>query len=386
VTGAGIERAVLVTNRSASHSNHQMLEGLALGLRERGLPTDLILTEPDGRGIEAFLRLARGLDPGARARTLLVDLNGRVRLKEAAGFAKFSFVTDHPAVMLEPLADAPPDAVIGCVDRSHLSFCEAIGLPQRTIFFPHGGPTPDAAPLPLAERDIPLLFVGHLAALPRPEDLTRGLEGSSSLVRALIQAAANEAVAGACPFEALRGACRDRGVDWREFGRNGLMAAIDVISRWVEAHGRRRLLDALSGLPVRVVGRVADGFFDRRPDGFEFTGPAGFDEVRRLFRRTRLLLNSVTVFPDGSHERIWYGMAAGCAVATDPSRFVAEDFRDGESIHFWPNDPAGIRAIAQRALEDPEGLQTIVDAARPAYAARHTWRERAGRLLAAFSP
>lgn len=385
MTGRDIDRAILVTNRSPSHSNHQMLEGLAAALPGSGLPTRIVLTESDGRGIEAFLRLAATMDAAARSRSLLVDLNGRLRLREATGFRKFSFVTDHPAVVLEPLAAAPPDALFGCVDRGHPDFLRAVGLPRRTIFFPHGGPEPEEGLPTMGERDIPLLFVGHLATLPRRDDLAAGLEGNPPRVREVMMAAAAEAAEGVAePFACLCNACGAAAIDWRDFGAEGLHTAIDVISRWAEARVRRRLLDALSGLPVTVVGRVADGFFDRAPERFNLVGPMDFDTVRGLMRRTRLLLNSVAVFPDGSHERLWYGMAAGCAVATDPSRFVAEDFRDGESILFWPQEPAAMRALAQRAVDDPEGLQAMAETARPTYAARHTWRERASRLLTAF--
>jgi glycosyltransferase involved in cell wall biosynthesis len=84
----------------------------------------------------------------------------------------------------------------------------------------------------------------------------------------------------------------------------------------------------------------------------------------------------VSVFPDGSHERIWYGMAKGCAIATDFSRFMAEDFSAGESILFWPEDAREIAEMVTAAVADPDRLREITAAAGSVYAAKHTWRKR----------
>ncbi len=94
--------------------------------------------------------------------------------------------------------------------------------------------------------------------------------------------------------------------------------------------------------------------------------PCPADHPRDLVER------QVTVFPDGSHERIWYGMAMGCAIATDFSRYLAENFSAGESILFWPKDGREIAEMAAAAVADLDHLREMTAAAGAVYAAKHT--------------
>lgn len=376
--------ALLATTRTEGNSHFAMLSGLAEGLAAQGIRAEVFSLGLDGSGLDALLARAAQAFADPTERTFLVDLNARLRIPALRRLRTVAFLIDNPYAHLERLAELPYDALITYVDRGHLPLLEGLGFPQAKLFLPHGGPEPLAEPVPPPDRDIPLLFVGRLEHSPHLDDLRRNLAESEPLVREIIQETAQAAARGEPLFQAFATACRSRGVAPRDFGIEGIGTALRIAHHYAEARGRLNLLSALDGLPVTVVGDVMPGFFEKPPAAFDFLGPRPFAECLAMLGRARLLLNSVTVFPEGSHERVWHAMAAGCAVATDRSGFVAEDFRDGENILFWPREPAAIRALAERALDDPAGLQAIAAAARPIHAARHTWRERAGRLLSAL--
>lgn len=367
------DRALLVTNTAPGHPNADMLTGLGEGLEAIGIAAEVVLVRPDGGDIGRFVEQALAADP---ARTILVDVNGRMRLKEARGLRKVSFLTDHPYALVEQIADAPADAVLGCVDRSHLPFLEAMGDRHQGLFLPHGGPTPAPDPPPMERRDIELLFAGRLETSPRLSDLVQGLASNPEPVRRIVAETAEAAADGSVLFDAFAEACRRRSLDPADFDSAGIAAALHAASAFAEAYNRHKVLTGLGSLAVHIVGTVADGFFAPVPENLRFHGPRPFAEVRALMGRARIVLNSVTVFPDGSHERVWYGMAAGAAVLTDRGAFVAADFADRHSILFWPKPAAAVADL----LGDTGRLQAIADAARPIYAARHTWRSRA-RLL-----
>ncbi len=365
--------AILVTNRTDYFSNHEMLSGIHQGLTALGIAAELFIVAPDGHDLAPFMERMAAAGP----KTFLIDLNAKMRFEATKSFKKFSFVTDHPAVMLEYLAGAPSGNVFGYVDRGHLDFHAALGLPQESVFFPHGGPVPDLSPRPMADRDIGALFIGRLEGPPRIEALKNSLKGTPKLAIDVIIETALAAAAGEPLWRAFAKACEAHGIEPLDFDSAGISAAITAAGAFAEASNRRRVLEALDGLPVTHVGRVADGFFERTPGTVTFMGERPFDECVSLMKRSRLVLNSLSVFPQGSHERIWYGMAAGAVVVTDPSTFVAEDFTHRENILFWPADPADSALMAAAALADPGRLDEMAAAAMPVYAAKHTWASRA---------
>ncbi len=375
------DKAILVTNKTQYHSHQAMLTGLHEGLVSIGINSRLFLVNMDGSDLGGFMESLAAATAASPESTFLMDINGRMRLPASRGLKKFSFMIDHPYAHLERIADLSPADIIGYVDRSHLNMLNALGVGQGAVFLPHGGPSVNANPKPMKERRIDLLFIGRLERSPRREDLTEGLAGNTPQVRDIVIETAEEAAGGKPLFDVFCAACKRRSVDFRDFGTEGLGTALRAAHHWAEARGRYLLFKNLGAnlgdRQVHIVGKVDRDFLDTVPDGFNFLGERPFDECLDLMANSKILLNSVTVFPQGSHERIWYGMAAGAAVITDPSTFVAEDFTDRENIMFWPSDPADSAPMVACALADPGRLDEMAAAAAPLYAAKHTWASRA---------
>jgi len=268
------DTAVLVTNRTDYFSNHHMLSGLHDGLMGLGINSELFIVVPDGSDLAPFMeRMA-----AAGERTFLVDLNAKMRFSSTKAFRKFSFVTDHPAVMMEYISDTPAESVMGYVDRSHLDFHSKRGLPQQCVFFPHGGPEPAGDPLPMGSRDIELLFIGRLQGPSTISALRESLAGSAEVVIDLVVETGCAAADGAVLYSAFTDACGKRGINPADFDANGISAAITAASAFAESHNRRKVLAALKDQAVHVVGDVNAGFFDHTPDNFVFHGEKSFED------------------------------------------------------------------------------------------------------------
>jgi spore maturation protein CgeB len=55
-------------------------------------------------------------------------------------------------------------------------------------------------------------------------------------------------------------------------------------------------------------------------------------------QRAKILLNSVSVFPRGAHERVFYGMACGACVVTDESEYLNKYYHNEEDIFYFPKN------------------------------------------------
>jgi hypothetical protein len=106
--------------------------------------------------------------------------------------------------------------------------------------------------------------------------------------------------------------------------------------------------------------------------------------------RSKLVLDTTCKFPQGSHERIWFGMAQGTVLLADRSAFLEQDFADRRDILYLPKGkPTGLAEL-RGMLEAPAVLQEIAERAALTYRLKHCWKDRVGiiadALFGAASP
>jgi hypothetical protein len=321
------------------------------------------------RVIEEFLALSRrGLRP------FVFDLNAKIaHLLSAKGVPCFSLVLDHPLghPQLGSMGEA---SVIGLIDAGHAAI-QGYTRAGR-VFIPHGGPPPAERLLPMAERDIALLFCGHVWM--HEEYLRVELRNYSPPARAVVLAAIERYRDGGRPVqEALIAAFAEHGIGLGDFGRDGLAKIVNFVTNYCESLARLALLRALAGRPVHVIGDIPQLVRRDLDPGFTYEGSQPFARLMDLLPRTRFLVNSSPKFSAGSHERIWYALSQGCAVVSSWSSFLHEAL--GDAIVSY-RDPAEVPDLLARA-----DAGTLADRALPLYRAGHTWEARAGAILDAMN-
>ncbi len=324
--------------------------------------------------------------------SFLVTCNGKVRvvvghegerevtLHEAFDAPMVAFMVDHPASHLSHLLRAPRNALVTVVDEGHLAFLEQAGLPPRShIFCPHGGPEAIPDPRPARERGIDIMFAGNVGD-PGPEAawLDRVSGGRSDLRAALAEALEAVSAEGRDPYLAILEAFNRRGI-----ATTPLEAAkyVSPLVTYANTAARFRTLRAITGHRVTIFGGISD---TNALDHHEWRGINSFARVCGLMAETKLLINSPT-FPRGGHERIFYGLSRGAVIAAGPSGFLREDMEAGLGMVLLPDDPAAIDDFLSDLLARPERLDELRRRGLASYAERHSWRERAGRILAALA-
>jgi hypothetical protein len=273
----------------------------------------------------------------ARRPFYVVDCNHRPAIN--ARVPRFSVMVDHPCMRLSDLALAKPGLeVLGWVDESHLAAAAALGIPLPSHFLPHAGPDPVDAPSRMTRRDIDIFFAGGLAepvgraewrvAHPEAPPIVCDLIFDTvELIRRELEPA----------LPAFLSVCRHHGVDAAGiFSRDDFCVLITEIIDIAEMNCRHDILTALP--EVRVV--VASSYLPkalRDRAQLRWLGQVDdFAEIRRLMGRSKVVLNTTSKFPAGSHERIWFAMAEGAVALTDPSSFLAGDFTEGREILYLP--------------------------------------------------
>ena len=89
-------------------------------------------------------------------------------------------------------------------------------------------------------------------------------------------------------------------------------------------------------------------------------GTAGFEELSGIYRNSKMVLNIMPWFRNGTHDRIPAGMFAGAAVITDHSRYLDEiaekDGIDSGIVFYDIAHPGELEGILKDRLDNAEKL------------------------------
>ena len=354
--------AVRTLFHAPSCPNPHLMLGLMVQLRDEGMP--------------AFI-----LNCNAKDRLVVGEERGReITVHEAWNLPLVAFMVDHPASQLAHLLRAPENALITVIDEGHLAFLDQAGLPPRSyLFCPHGGPEAIPDPRPARERGLDLMFSGNVGD-PGPEAawLERVSAGRADLKTALAEALDAVRAENQDPYAALAGS----------YARHGLPAtalsvakAVTELDAYAMMSRRFAVLRAIRGHRVTVLGEVSGTGALAHHD---LRGTTSFARTRSLMADAKLLINSRSTFGRGGHERIFYGMSRGAVVVTEPSSFLREDLDGGLGMAQLPSDPADLDDFLADLLARPGRLDELRARGLAGYGERHSWRERAGRILAAL--
>lgn len=301
-----------------------------------------------------------------------VDINGRNTLPNVPAFA---LVVDHP--LTHPhLSRAEPTTVLGTIDAGHVHLDGY--SPAPSYFLPHGGPA-GVLGLPEDERPIDVLFCGGipLDGCAPPESFLQGWDETARVI--VVEAVEMLEARGGDPFPALLDALAYRSLSLADIDQASFVKMLSFLTLYSQCVLRTALLEKMRGLAVTVLGPVANDVRTRLGENVTYGGSCGFDVFLDHACRSKIVLNASHKFPQGSHERIWYGMAAGACVLTNRSDYVQRTFSDGDNILLYDLDNVDSERL--RDLIHTGETCRMADAAQPIYLRHHTWRHRAEDIV-----
>ncbi|OGV55448.1 MAG: hypothetical protein A2X49_00075 [Lentisphaerae bacterium GWF2_52_8] len=287
-------------------------------------------------------------------------------------------LVDHPYHHLEHLPLR--NAIVTCMDRSHLRFLKRLRPELRTAFLPHGGSV-CCEKFPFGKRDIPLFFPGTFSDPAEYWQIIKTLRDdilpfAASAAEALLSS-------DTMPVEdALEPLALKAGVEL--FGDSGqagkLRVILPLLDLFIRAQRRLSFLFALdkAGLAVDICGnKWPEGLFKNH----RIHGPKNYRDTLEIMGRSQLVL-SLSLFPDGSHERVFSGMLCGAAVLSDGNPYYREFFKDGEEIILYQTDDfAPLPGRIASLLSDKEKLADIAAKGEASASLHHSWAARARQVL-----
>ena len=368
--GRTYRRAFVMTGDDAAGWAQAMSAEIHRGLQEIGIVATLLRPEEFH---DAFAK-------PVGERYVMIDLNHKLRVPP--GVRTFSVMVDHPCDRIGDLAeDHPPSSILGWVDRSHLPAAAALRLPYRSLFLPHAGPAPSERALPGPERPVDVFFAGILGERWERSKWASAHAWVPPLIVDIIFDAVDRLARKIDPvLPIFSDVCHQRGIDPQQaFTRDVLCAIVANICKIAEVNRRVAVLAALPDIEIVVASNYLPVCLRERRNVRYLGYIRDFDEIMREMRRAKIVLNATSKFPAGSHERIWYGMAEGAVLLSDPSTYLEEQFQHRCEMLYLPAGdirPGDLDYLTD-LVRDCRRLDDIADRAAAIYRRDHTWIQRA---------
>lgn len=133
---------------------------------------------------------------------------------------------------------------------------------------------------------------------------------------------------------------------------------------------------------MELYGNGWDDFDWVKLPNVHYGGTVSPSEIVSMMEDTKIVLNSMPWFRDGSHDRIFNAMMCGAVAVSETTRYLEETLPSGTWVSF-DLSPESLSALPQRIrnlLSDEAEMQRIASAGHDLAVSEHTWKSRALEL------
>lgn len=300
---------------------------------------------------------------------------------------------DHPFHFERPLKEMPSTAIVLCTDRNHVKYIRRYYKNiWQTDFLPHAGVELGRKHKPLKERNIDVLYAGALpiytvAKMIPSLDEMYGLD-----LRDMMQEVLRELIMH--PDKTTEQAIEEY-VQASRYAENELskeeLRHVIVHMRFLDSYAtsffREQAVRSLveSGIHVTAYGVGWDSCEWNNNPCLHYGGKVLAPEILPLMNDAKIVLNTMTWFKAGAHDRVFNGMLAGAAVVTDDSTYLRHECTDGKELVMFKRNE--IITLSERVCDlfgHMEQTQEMADRGLVFARENHTWKNRAEYIMGCF--
>lgn len=297
---------------------------------------------------------------------------------------------DHPFHFERPLKGMPSTAVLLCVDRNHVKYIRRYYKNIRQVdFLPHAGIELGKKHKPLHDRKIDVLYAGALPIYTVAKmipDLPEmyGVDTAKmmpEILRELVIHPDKTTEQVIEEYVSANGRCLE------EEELRQLIVHMRFIDSYATSFYREQAVRILveNGIEVTTYGVGWNQCEWSDNSYLKYAGKVLAPQVLPLMNDSKIVLNTMTWFKAGAHDRIFNGMLAGAVVATDDSTYVNREFKDGkELVLFKKTELATLPERICDLFGHLSRAQEIADCGYNVANTRHTWKNRVEYIIECF--
>jgi len=297
-----------------------------------------------------------------------------------------------PPFRFHPLMEDPPHKYIQfCPDMEHVEYTKKY-FPKvnKVMFLPHAGTIPEKTPIPYSERKYDILFSGTYY---KPEGYIgqiRSLVGHSKLIEIFMDTAQDLFENSQKTIEqALKDTLNEHNMSLDTNYFKSMMRLAEPLDWMVRMHYRelviKELLDA--GFDLFVIGRGWSDFPVKAGQRLNILSDrVPFKKTFDYMENAKINLNVMPGFKAGTHDRVFNSLLLKSVCLTDTSRWLTDNFTDGEDIAFYSlSELEKLPEKVSCLLEDEEKAIKIAENGYKKVSDNFVWKNNVDVILREIS-
>ncbi len=306
-------------------------------------------------------------------------------LWECLGIPCINILMDHPYAHDKALSMAPSNSVVLCVDRNHVDYLGRF-FPHISMrgFLPHGGNHQDNKLKKIKDRSISLLYMGSLSRKFADSDKP-DFSAFPEIDLEKIANAVFERMISAPEYTmeyVIEKTLSDERIVLPDDKLRTVIRALHYIDMYASSYYREKLVRtlAVNGLPITIYGKGWDICDWRGLENVNYRGTVSAYDAVRIMGDSKIVLNSMPWFRDGSHDRVFNGMLSGAYVMSKESKYLREVISEDAAKLFSLSEIDELPEILPELLTTPDAMQRTADCGYELAVKAHTWDCRAKEL------
>lgn len=321
----------------------------------------------------------------------------------------YNILMDHPFHYDYPLCHAPATSVVFCTDRNHVEYLRRFYPNLKQVdYMPHAGMEADISvasepgtchlchdgnaehPL-IKDRSIDVLYAGGLSKYVA-EGLVPDLgEITEFDAFTLTQTVLSELMQH--PYqtteEVIESYLRSIGKQYTDEELCHWITELRFIDSYATSFYREQSVRLLveNGIRVAVFGGGWDQCEWADNPNLLYGGKVLAPQVLELMNHSKIVLNTMTWYKNGIHDRIINGMLAKSVVVTDTSVYLAEEQKKLQKQSFVTFELPQMQELpnlVENLLAQPEQMQEIADCGYLYAKTNHMWKQRAEYMIGKY--
>lgn len=297
-----------------------------------------------------------------------------------------NILLDHPFHFHSALPNLPKTTFLYVIDQNHKLYLKRY-YPniEKVKFLPHAGAGITIEKLLDEERDIDILYAGNLSKalvenlIPDFEKFERinGIRFFENVLKRLIENP-NRTTEDIIEEELL--------IEYEDFCNEEILDYINsfrFLDGFAVSYFRELSVRILveNGFKVNVLGLGWEDCEWSNNKNLILMGRVNANKVPMYMKRSKIVLNTLTWFKAGAHDRIFNGQLAGACVLTDKSTYLEEIFNKKEVEFFSLKEIVELPQIVENLLNDDKYRQKIAINGMKSAKTYHTWQNRVDMIL-----
>lgn len=260
--------------------------------------------------------------------------NGECCLWDALDICYINIIVDAPVHYTNTIDNfAYSKSLFLCVDREHPYYIDRMWPQIPTAFLPHAAWSYEPVS-PSNERHTDIIYAGSLSvtSIEHFPDIGKGEFNTNDLVYDVYdELIRNPNQTSEYVIEQW---LISHNLHYDNTRLKDIFHKLVHITGLVTSHFRQKQIETLTnnGFRINVYGSNWDNCPCFKNPNFIFQGKISPTRIFDKMSDSKIILNSMPWFKNGSHERIFNGMLAGGVVVTDYSSYLEDTFIHGEDI------------------------------------------------------